>query len=131
IEIENLSYAYSGNRTALSNVTLTIKDGEFWGVLGHNGSGKTTLLDLVLGFKTPTKGRIKVLGQNPSLSSNPNTNELSYLSQDIRLKGDLLVSEFLYFHSIFYSAYSKEIELSLLDYFQVSPNSQIGALSTG
>ncbi len=51
-----------GNRRILSDVTLTIEDGEFIGMLGPNGAGKTTLMRAILGLVPVTTGTIRVLG---------------------------------------------------------------------
>lgn len=47
---------------ALSNVSLEIKNGEFFGIVGRNGSGKSTLLKLLAGIYTPTRGQVHVRG---------------------------------------------------------------------
>lgn len=50
--------------TALSNVSLTINDNEFFTLLGPSGCGKTTLLRLVAGFESPTGGEISLFGES-------------------------------------------------------------------
>lgn len=45
---------------ALRDIDLTVKEGEFLGIIGHNGSGKSTLLKLVARVLEPTSGRISV-----------------------------------------------------------------------
>ena len=66
IVIEGLSYVYmSGGpyeTRALDNVSLTIGDGEFVGLIGHTGSGKSTLVQHLNGLLMPTSGRILVDG---------------------------------------------------------------------
>jgi zinc/manganese transport system ATP-binding protein len=66
-----------GGRSVLSNVSLSIGDGEFIGVLGPNGAGKTTLMRALLGLIRPTSGTVRVLGRSP-VRGNP---EIGYLPQ--------------------------------------------------
>ncbi len=49
--------------TSLKKVTLTVYEGETFGLLGQNGAGKTTLLKALLGIVRPTAGRATLLGQ--------------------------------------------------------------------
>ena len=66
IVIEGLSYVYMSGGPyethALDNVSLTIGDGEFVGLIGHTGSGKSTLVQHLNGLLMPTSGRILVDG---------------------------------------------------------------------
>ncbi|MDG4836662.1 thiol reductant ABC exporter subunit CydD [Micromonospora sp. WMMD967] len=61
IRFENVTVAYE-RTTALHDVTLTIRAGERIAVIGPSGAGKSTLLGLLLGFVTPTSGRVTVDG---------------------------------------------------------------------
>ena len=47
---------------ALQDVSLEVKKGEAWGIMGQNGSGKSTLLKLICGILSPYKGTVKVNG---------------------------------------------------------------------
>jgi ABC-2 type transport system ATP-binding protein len=49
---------------ALDQLSLTVNDGETFGLLGLNGAGKTTTIKLLLGLLRPTSGKVKVLGHN-------------------------------------------------------------------
>ena len=64
--LENVSFTYMPNTPyearALKNVSLTVKDGEFVGVMGHTGSGKTTLTQLIAGLEAPASGRVLLDG---------------------------------------------------------------------
>ena len=51
------------SQTILSNITFTIRKGEYCAIIGPNGGGKTTLFRLILGLETPTSGEIKLFGQ--------------------------------------------------------------------
>lgn len=52
-------------KTAVNNVSLRLKRGEIFGVVGHNGSGKSTLIRLISTLLTPDAGKISVFGYDP------------------------------------------------------------------
>lgn len=64
IKVENLTYIYNKGMPfetkALEDVSFSIADGEFVGIIGHTGSGKSTLLQHLNGLIRPTEGRIFV-----------------------------------------------------------------------
>lgn len=64
IEIKNLSFAYDeeSQQKTLSQIDLTIEQGQWVALIGHNGSGKSTLAKLLDGLLTPTEGTITVAG---------------------------------------------------------------------
>lgn len=131
ISIENLTYTVPYGQTILKDVNLTVSPGEFIGILGHNGSGKTTLLDIILGGKKPTIGSLTVMDENPHDTNRVRKNEIVFLSQDVSIKGDLRISDFLKFHSAFYPNYSREEADRLLEVFELTKDMKVGALSTG
>ena len=61
LEITDLRKSYNG-KPAVDGVTLTIKQGEFFGFLGPNGAGKTTTINCITGVGRFTEGTIKVFG---------------------------------------------------------------------
>ncbi|WP_201293986.1 metal ABC transporter ATP-binding protein [Natronorubrum halalkaliphilum] len=61
ISVENVSFAY-GYHPVLRDVSMSIEDGEFLGLVGPNGSGKTTLLEIMLGLQSPDSGRAELFG---------------------------------------------------------------------
>jgi len=62
IDIENVTKRF-GSMAAVSEVTLSIQEGELFTLLGPSGCGKTTLLRLIAGFYTPDEGEIRFDGQ--------------------------------------------------------------------
>src|SRR5579863_9080535 len=48
---------------ALNNISLTLRDGDRLGLVGHNGAGKSTLLKLMAGIYQPVSGNVKVEGR--------------------------------------------------------------------
>lgn len=61
IEIKGLTKEYS-SFLALDNISLKIKGGKIYGLLGRNGAGKTTIMKSILGLTFPTKGEIYIKG---------------------------------------------------------------------
>ena len=66
IEIRNVSKRF-GKVTAVDNISLDIRAGDFFVLLGPSGCGKTTLLRMIAGFEMPTEGQIIIDGQDMSL----------------------------------------------------------------
>ncbi|MDP3890896.1 ABC transporter ATP-binding protein [Nocardioides sp.] len=64
IEVIGLLKCY-GDLRAVDGVTLSVEEGEFFGILGPNGAGKTTLLELVEGLRRPDGGTIRLFGESP------------------------------------------------------------------
>jgi len=58
IEIENLTVGYENKPNVLKEVSLTICDDDFLGIIGPNGGGKTTLLKTILGLIKPQSGSV-------------------------------------------------------------------------
>ena len=67
IQLQNISYQYEQTK-ALTDINLTIEEGDFLAIIGPNGSGKSTLLKIILGLLKPTKGEVHLFG-NPANNS--------------------------------------------------------------
>jgi ABC-2 type transport system ATP-binding protein len=65
ISVENLSHTYDGRKYALKDVSLTVRRGEVFGLLGRNGAGKTTLIKVLTTLLEPTSGNIRILHMDP------------------------------------------------------------------
>ncbi len=63
LECEGIERSFGGLR-ALKGVSLKIRQGEIFGLVGPNGSGKTTMVNVITGFYPPEKGRVRLFGQD-------------------------------------------------------------------
>jgi energy-coupling factor transport system ATP-binding protein len=64
VEVEKMWYVYENGKEALKNIDLKIYPGDFIVLLGENAAGKTTLLKNITGLLKPTRGKVKILGQD-------------------------------------------------------------------
>lgn len=68
ITADHLTYIYGGNKnlitTAVDDISVTIDDGQFIGLIGHTGSGKTTFLQLLSGLIKPESGTVIIDGED-------------------------------------------------------------------
>ena len=85
---DGLTKAY-GPSYALRDLTLEVRRGEVFGLLGPNGSGKTTTIRLWLGLMRPTRGRATIFGQDCWRGSLQVRRLVSYLPGELRMPGSL------------------------------------------
>src|SRR4051795_895424 len=85
---EGLTKRY-GAVTALADLSLAVRQGEVFGLLGPNGSGKTTCIRLLLGLLRPTSGRAAVAGHDCWERSLDVRRMVTYLSGELRMFGAL------------------------------------------
>lgn len=68
LETKELTYEYGAgtpfSKTALKQVSISVRQGEFLGVIGHTGSGKSTLIQLLNGLLKPTSGQVLLDGKD-------------------------------------------------------------------
>jgi zinc/manganese transport system ATP-binding protein len=75
-----------GGRQVLSDVTFSLRKGEFTGIIGPNGAGKTTLLRVILGLLEPSGGRVLIEGEP---LHNKNKAAIGYVPQKLVIDPDM------------------------------------------
>lgn len=80
-----------GDHVAVNGVSLKIKPGEFYTLLGTNGAGKTSLLETVEGLRSPKSGSVEVLGGDPGASAI--RTRMGIMLQESGYAADLTVAE--------------------------------------
>ena len=100
LNIKNLKKVYGKKviSTALNNISFSIDDGEFVGIMGPSGSGKTTLLNLISTIDKPTSGTITLRGENILKLKGDDLalfrrRELGFVFQDFNLLNTLTIGE--------------------------------------
>lgn len=83
IELYNVTKRF-GEMTAVNNIDLTVKEGEFLTFLGPSGCGKTTTLRMIAGFEEPDEGRILIDGK-PCEKLPPNLRDVNTVFQNYAL----------------------------------------------
>jgi ABC-2 type transport system ATP-binding protein len=64
VEISHLRKTY-GTLAAVDDVSLSVEEGEIFGILGPNGAGKTTTVECAIGLRAPDSGTVRLLGLDP------------------------------------------------------------------
>jgi ABC-2 type transport system ATP-binding protein len=82
-----------GERTAVDGVTLEVRRGEMFGLIGPDGAGKTTTLRLVCGLLRADGGTVRLFDADPFEDRRVATSAIGYLSQRFSLYGDLSIDE--------------------------------------
>jgi putative ABC transport system ATP-binding protein len=112
-------YGSRGNvYTALQDIDLNIKEGEFVGIMGPSGSGKTTLLNIISTIDKPSSGTVTVGGEdivkmNEEKLSVFRRNKLGFIFQDFNLLDTLTVKENIVLPLALSKVNLKEIEQRL------------------
>ncbi|MEW8955314.1 ABC transporter ATP-binding protein [Clostridium sp.] len=114
-------YASKGvNYTALQDINLEIKEGEFIGIMGPSGAGKTTLLNIISTIDTPSSGSVIIAGDditkmNEDKLSSFRRNKLGFVFQDYNLLNTLTIKENIVLPLALSKVHHKEIEKRVND----------------
>ena len=91
IEIKNVSKTFQSKNSTIvanDNISLTINDGQIYGILGQNGSGKTTLINQIIGLYKIDEGDILISGK--SIKKNP---KIGRTKCSVQVQGQLSFGE--------------------------------------
>ena len=102
-----------GAFTAVKNVSLQIRNGEVYGLLGANGAGKTTTIKMLCGLLDPTRGSVELVGTRENLRSEAVRQRVGYMSQKFSLYDDMTIRENLEFFAGVYGVPNREREAKI------------------
>jgi ABC-2 type transport system ATP-binding protein len=99
-----------GSFVAVNDVSLEIRHGEIYGLLGANGAGKTTTIKMLCGLLDPSGGEVRLAGEGGDLRAEDVRQRIGYMSQRFSLYDDLSVRENLQFFAGVYGVPDRERE---------------------
>jgi ABC-2 type transport system ATP-binding protein len=91
-----------GQTVAVDNVSLTVREGEIFGILGPNGAGKTTTVESIAGLRRPDAGTVRVAGLNPYKRRSQITSLIGVQLQADELPDRIQAHEALELYASFY-----------------------------
>lgn len=86
---KNLTKDYGDGRNALDNLTMQVRAGEIYVMLGSNGAGKTTTINIFLNLIPPTSGEATICGIATHVDPLKAKSNLAYVSENVMLYGNL------------------------------------------
>jgi ABC-2 type transport system ATP-binding protein len=92
INAQNITKTF-GNTTAVKNLSLQVRAGEIYGLVGPDGAGKTTTMRLLCGAMLPDSGEVHVGGYSMRTQPDQAREQIGYLSQRFSLYEELTVLE--------------------------------------
>jgi len=98
IAVSDLAVVYPNGQCALDGLSLQIRPGEVFGLLGANGAGKTTLIKVLTTLLRPSRGEVRILGLDPARHAKTIKRHLGVVPQENNLDVDLDVRANLTFH---------------------------------
>src|SRR5450759_4174104 len=107
IEMIDLCKSF-GNFHAVDHLSLTVKQGEIFGLLGPNGSGKTTTINMISGLSVPTSGEVRVFGYDVRHDARRIRQVLGAVPQETALYEELTAWTNLDFHADLFGIPRKE-----------------------
>ncbi len=120
-------------KVALNDVSLTIKEGELFGLLGVNGAGKTTLIKIICGLTKKTEGQITVDGFNLDTEADKIKQITDVSPQETSVASNLTVKENLRFFANVYNIRDEKHITELINTFGLNDvlNQKAKTLSGG
>lgn len=110
IELNSVYKKYSYRAPfAVNNISLKIKKGDFFGLLGPNGSGKTTTFSIIAGLLTPSKGSVSIKGGSPAKVNGI----IGFAPQEVALYETLTLLENIKIFGRLYGLSSSELNINI------------------
>jgi ABC-2 type transport system ATP-binding protein len=130
VAVTRLSRTF-GNTKALDDVSLEVKKGCVFGLVGENGAGKSTLIKHLLGLWRAQAGTVRMFGMDPVAQPTAVLGRIGYLAEQPDLPGWMRVHESLRYLQAFYPRWDAQYAERLRDQFALDTHARIKSLSKG
>jgi len=130
VEINGLNRKF-GDKLALDRVSLQVRRGRVFGLVGANGAGKTTLIKHLLGRLKPEYGTVRVFGFDPVDDPVAVLSRVGYLSENRDLPVWMRVDELIRYTAAFYPKWDAAYAVELRRQFSLDNRAKIKNLSRG
>lgn len=130
IEVCHLTKDYGGGK-GVFDLSFCVKRGEILGFLGQNGAGKTTTIRHLLGFLTPEKGNVSILGMDCRRQAETIQKSLGYIPGEISFLDDMSGIQFLRFLAKYRGMRDFSRAEELIRRFELDPSGKIRKMSKG
>ena len=129
IEAKNVSKSFS-DILAVDNVSVTIREGAVFGMIGTNGAGKSTFLRMLAGVLAPDAGTITI-DEMPVFENPDAKREFFYISDDQYFFANTTPAELIRYYSVAYPKFDKERAKKLLSQFGLDEKRKVATFSKG
>ena len=109
IEVENLTKRY-GELLAVNDLSFTVRKGEVFAFLGANGAGKTTAVEIIETLRTPTSGKVRLLGMDVTKKKRDLVHRIGVLPQGFCSFDRITVRETLQYYSRLFGCRNTDVE---------------------
>ncbi len=130
VAVRGVSHCF-GRKAALDDVSLDVRRGQVFGLVGENGAGKTTLLHHLIGAHVPKTGSVRVFGLDPVKHPAPVLERIGYLSEDRDLPLWMRVGELMHYMQAFYPGWDESYAERLRADFGLDARVRVRNLSRG
>lgn len=128
VETEKLTKYYGKNR-GIVDVSLSVMDGEIFGIIGPRGAGKTTIIRLLVGLIKPNSGEVKLFGKNLPPAGGKLYRRVGYLPAEVNYYPDMTGRDLLDYTAGFYKGSDYKWGRELVERLQFDPDLKLGVSS--
>ncbi len=130
VEIKNLSFSYKAERPVFENLSLLLKNGKIYGLLGKNGTGKSTLLHIISGLLHPKTGTALFNGINVKEHRIETQSNIFIVPEEFQLP-NITLKRYTEITAPFYPKFNMDDFEKYMQIFNISADTKLEELSMG